>query len=139
MDSIHVGGLGGTYTGNPVACAAAIAAIGWMKDAMAIELAQRIEEILFEKLEQLQDRFPQIVEVRGRGAMVAIEFAEPGSNAPLPDLAGKVAKYCHENGVVVLVTGTYGNVIRFLPPLSIPIPALQDALGVLGEALAATK
>lgn len=138
MDAIHAGGLGGTYTGNPVACAAAIAAIEWMQDAMAIELAQGIEEILNGKLGELQERFPQIVEIRGRGAMVAIEFAEPGSKTPLPELARKVAKFCHENGVLVLVTGTYGNVIRFLPPLSIPIPALQDAMGVLGEALAAS-
>ena len=134
MDSIHAGGLGGTYTGNPVACAAAVAAIEWMQDAKAIELAQKIEEILYEKLGQLQERFPQIIEVRGRGAMIAIEFAEPDSHSPLPELAGKVAKFCHENGVVVLVTGTHGNVIRFLPPLSIPIPALQDALGVLKDA-----
>jgi 4-aminobutyrate aminotransferase/(S)-3-amino-2-methylpropionate transaminase len=111
-----------------------VAAIEWMQDAKAIELAQKIEEILYEKLGQLQERFPQIIEVRGRGAMIAIEFAEPDSHSPLPELAGKVAKFCHENGVVVLVTGTHGNVIRFLPPLSIPIPALQDALGVLNDA-----
>lgn len=138
LDSVHAGGLGGTYTGNPVACAAAVAAIEWMQDAVAIELARNIENILFEKLGELQELFPQIVEIRGRGAMVAIEFADPETLAPLPELASAVAKYCHQNGVVVLVTGTYGNVIRFLPPLSIPIPALQDGLGVFREALAAS-
>lgn len=138
LDSVHAGGLGGTYTGNPVACAAAVAAIEWMQDAVAIELARNIENILYEKLGELQELFPQIVEIRGRGAMVAIEFADPETLAPLPELASAVAKYCHQNGVVVLVTGTYGNVIRFLPPLSIPIPALQDGLGVFREALAAS-
>lgn len=138
MDSIHAGGLGGTYTGNPVACAAAVAAIEWMQDAMAVELARKIEEVLYEKLREIQQRFPQILEIRGYGAMVAIEFGEPSNNSPLPELAARVAKFCHENGVVVLVTGTYGNVIRFLPPLSIPLPALQEALGVLKDALEAT-
>lgn len=138
MDSIHAGGLGGTYTGNPVACAAAIAAIEWMQDARAIELAQSIEVILYNKLGELQKEFPHIVEVRGRGAMIAIEFADPKTLAPLSELAGKVAKFCHEHGVVVLVTGTFGNVIRFLPPLSIPIPALQDAMNVLHDAVKAS-
>lgn len=135
MDSIHAGGLGGTYTGNPVACVAAEAAIEWMKDANALELAQQIESIFFDKLSELKAAHPVIGELRGKGAMIALEFVHPETSKPFPELTATIAKQCHERGVVVLTTGTYANVMRFLPPLSIPVPVLQEALSVIREVI----
>jgi 4-aminobutyrate aminotransferase / (S)-3-amino-2-methylpropionate transaminase / 5-aminovalerate transaminase len=75
--------------------------------------------------------------VRGRGAMLALEFCEPGGTEPAPAVASRVAKYCHSHGVLVLVCGTYANVIRLLPPLVIEFGLLDDALAVLGDAIEA--
>lgn len=135
MESIHPGGLGGTYTGNPAACAAAEAAIGWMRTHDAVALARKIQSVFFETLSGLKEKHPEVIEVRGLGAMLAVEFGDPNTHEPLPEFATKVAKYCHENGVVVLVTGIYGNVVRFLPPLSIPESVFVEGLGVFQEAV----
>lgn len=138
MDAIHSGGLGGTYTGNPVACAAALAAIAWMEEVDACARARSIDAIITARLEAVAARHPAAVEVRGRGAMKAIEFASPSDLTPEPTLAASINARCHAAGVVTLVTGTYGNVIRFLPPLSIPVGMLEEALDVFDEACAAT-
>ena len=136
IDQVHVGGLGGTYGGNPVACAAALGSIAAMHDADLPSRAAAIGELMMTRLRAMQERFPEIAEVRGRGAMNAIELVQPGTSTPHDTLAAAVAKACHAKGVLVLTAGTYGNVLRFLPPLIIGEDLLHEALDVLEEALA---
>ena len=136
MDSSHVGGLGGTYGGNPIACAAALAAIETIQEEKLVDRAAHIGSILFETLNGLKAKYPVIGDVRGRGAMVAIELVKPGTKDPNPEAMAKVVKYCHSHGLLVLTAGTYGNVIRFLPPLVITDELLRDGLSVLAEGFA---
>jgi 4-aminobutyrate aminotransferase/(S)-3-amino-2-methylpropionate transaminase len=136
MDSSHVGGLGGTYGGNPIACAAALGAIETIEEEKLVDRAAHIGKILSEFLTMLAAKNPVIGEVRGRGAMQAIELVKPGSKDPNPEAMQKVVKYCQSKGVLILTAGTYGNVIRFLPPLVISDELLKDALGVLEEGFA---
>ncbi len=137
MDAVHVGGLGGTYGGNPVACAAALGAIRTMREQDLAARAQVIGDRMVERLTKLATDVPAIAEVRGRGAMIAIEFAEPGTLKALPELPKAVAAACTQQGVVVLTAGTYGNVIRLLPPLVIGDELLDDGLDVLCDAIRA--
>lgn len=134
MDAVHAGGLGGTYGGNPVACAAALGAIETMAADGLLERAQHIEELATSRLREIQAAHAQIGDIRGRGAMLAIEIVQPGGIEPDAALTGAVAKYCHERGVVVLTCGTFGNVIRLLPPLVIGDDLLLEGLGVLADA-----
>jgi 4-aminobutyrate aminotransferase/(S)-3-amino-2-methylpropionate transaminase len=133
MDSVHVGGLGGTYGGNPVACAAALGAIATMEESDLNGAARRIESVMKPRLQAIAEKTGVIGEVRGRGAMIAVEIVKPGTDEPDAELTGKVAKACHAQGVVVLTAGTYGNVLRFLPPLTMPDHLLDEALTVLEE------
>jgi 4-aminobutyrate aminotransferase/(S)-3-amino-2-methylpropionate transaminase len=135
MDGVHPGGLGGTYGGNPVACAAALGAIETMR---TLDLARRaliLGEAMTGRLRALQDVHAGIGDVRGRGAMVAMELVQPGTAVPDPDAAKRIAGRCHRDGVVVLTCGTFGNVIRLLPPLTIEETLLADGLDVLGQAV----
>jgi 4-aminobutyrate aminotransferase/(S)-3-amino-2-methylpropionate transaminase len=134
MDAVHVGGLGGTYGGNPVACAAALATIESFRAGNADRSALRIGEALLGALRAAQERHPAIGDVRGRGAMVAVELVRPGTLEPDPDAARRVAARCHRAGVVVLTCGSFGNVLRLLPPLVIGADLLDDGIGVLAEA-----
>src|SRR6516165_3184597 len=109
MDAVHPSGLGGTFGGNPVACAAALGAIETMEAEDLAGRARRIGEIMLPRLRKLADTYPIIADVRGRGAMIAIELAEPGSLTPDPGATGQVARACHAAGLVVLTCGTYGN------------------------------
>lgn len=136
MDAAPAGGLGGTYAGNPVACAAALGALETIESEGLVERARAIGTRVLPKLNDLKARHGVIGDVRGRGAMLALEFCQPGTIEPAPEIAAKVAKYCHSRGVLVLVCGTYGNVIRLLPPLVIEFGLLDDALAVLTEAIA---
>lgn len=136
MDSSHVGGLGGTYGGNPIACAAALAAIETIEEENLVDRAAHIGRILFETLNALKVQYPIIGDVRGRGAMVAIELVKPGGKDPNPEAMAKIIKYCQSKGVLILTAGTYGNVIRFLPPLVITDELLNDGLSVLAEGFA---
>jgi 4-aminobutyrate aminotransferase/(S)-3-amino-2-methylpropionate transaminase len=131
MDAVHAGGLGGTYGGNPVACAGALGSIRWMEENNACGLAREIEAVMVPRLKAIQENFPQIGDVRGRGAMLAIELVEPGTTNPNAALASTLNQYCHRNGVVTLTTGTYGNVFRFLPSLASPLPLIEEALTIL--------
>jgi 4-aminobutyrate aminotransferase/(S)-3-amino-2-methylpropionate transaminase len=138
MDAVHVGGLGGTYGGNPVACAAALASIESMEQDDLAGRAREIGEVLFERLGRLDAEYDQVGEVRGRGAMVAMELVtDGGSKEPNAALAAAVARECFQRGVVTLTCGTYGNVFRFLPPLSISDELLHEAMDMLEEAVAA--
>jgi len=136
MDSVHPGGLGGTYGGNPVACAAALGAIETMAARDLAAQARRIGQIMASTLAELAGAHPVIGEVRGRGAMLAAELVKPGGIEPNPAATAKVAKACHEAGLVVLSCGTYRNVLRFLPPLVIGDQLLAEGLSILGDAFA---
>jgi len=136
MDSSHVGGLGGTYGGNPIACAAALAVIATIEEEKLVERAAHVGAILTETLHALKAKYPIIGEVRGRGAMMAIELVHAGTKDPNPEAMAKIIKYCQSKGVLILTAGTYGNVIRFLPPVVITDELLNDALGILAEGFA---
>src|SRR5215213_3651613 len=137
MDAVHSGGLGGTYGGNPLACAAALGAIESMTRDDLPGRARALGELMTSRLRALAAEHPQIGDVRGRGAMVAIELVRPGTTEPDAALTAQIARLCHAEGVVVLTAGTYGNVLRFLPPLVIGQDLLEEALDVLDAAFAA--
>ncbi|WP_295839754.1 4-aminobutyrate--2-oxoglutarate transaminase [uncultured Microbacterium sp.] len=136
MDATHTGGLGGTYGGNPIACAAALASIDAFENEGLVERAQQIGELLKGRLRELQKADPRIGDVRGHGAMIAAEFVDPTTGAPDAALTASVAKTAIAEGVIVLTCGTYGNVIRFLPPLTIGDELLNEGLDVVAAVLA---
>jgi 4-aminobutyrate aminotransferase / (S)-3-amino-2-methylpropionate transaminase / 5-aminovalerate transaminase len=137
MDAVHPGGLGGTYGGNPVACAAALGALETMESEDLAGRARRIGEIMLPRLRKLASSFPVIADVRGRGAMLALELTRPGTLEPDAATTAAVARHCHANGLVTLTAGTFGNVLRFLPPLVIGDDLLEEGLGLLEDAFAA--
>ncbi|SHN00574.1 4-aminobutyrate--2-oxoglutarate transaminase [Streptomyces yunnanensis] len=134
MDAAHAGGLGGTYGGNPVACAAALGSIETMRELDLNAKAKHIEEVMKGRLTAMQEKYDIIGEVRGRGAMIAIELVKSGSKDPNPEATGALAKACHQEGLLVLTTGTFGNVLRFLPPLVIGDDLLNEGLDILEAA-----
>jgi 4-aminobutyrate aminotransferase/(S)-3-amino-2-methylpropionate transaminase len=136
MDSIHPSGLGGTFGGSPIACAAALGAIATIEEENLVERANELGLIMRQSLEAMKKKYPIIGDVRGRGAMQAIELVIPGSKDPNPAALTSVIKYCQQNGVLILSAGTYGNVIRLLPPLVMPEHLLKEALEVLEAGLA---
>ncbi len=138
MDAVHAGGLGGTYGGNPVACAAALATIEMIERDDIVARADRLGAVLRARLEAMAAEDPGIGDVRGRGLMQAIELVVPGSTTPDPDRVKAVLAATHAQGVVTLGAGTYGNVIRFLPPLVIGEDLLLEGLTVVADALRAT-
>jgi 4-aminobutyrate aminotransferase / (S)-3-amino-2-methylpropionate transaminase / 5-aminovalerate transaminase len=138
MEAVHVGGLGGTYGGNPVACAAALAAIETIKADNLVTRAQQIERIMMSRLHRMQAEDNRIGDVRGRGAMIAIELVHRDSTDPDPGFTTAVATAARVQGVIVLTCGTYGNVLRFLPPLAISDELLNEGLDVLAEVFSAS-
>jgi len=138
MDEVHISGLGGTYGGNPVACAAALGAIETIEKENLVARAQHIGQIMSQALTEMARRYSIIGDVRGRGAMQAIELVLPGSKEPNPAALGAIIKYCQQKGVLILSAGTYGNVIRLLPPLVINDELLREGLAILDEAIAAS-
>jgi 4-aminobutyrate aminotransferase/(S)-3-amino-2-methylpropionate transaminase len=136
MDSAHVGGLGGTYGGNPVACAAALGAIETMQAQDLAGRARHIGDVMTGRLREMAATHGVIADVRGRGAMVAIELTVPGTREPDAATTSAVASACHADGLVVLTCGTYGNVLRFLPPLVMPDHLLHEGLGIIEKAFA---
>ena len=137
MDAVHAGGLGGTYGGNPVACAASLAAIETMRELDLAGAARRIEATMKPRLEELAAADPGIGDVRGRGAMLAVELVRPGTIEPDAARTASVAKACHTAGLLVLTCGTYSNVLRFLPPLVISGDELSRGLEILAGSLRA--
>ncbi len=137
MDAAQPGGLGGTFGGNPVACAAAVAVFERIEQDDLLAEARRIEAGLRPALERLQEQFPVIAEIRGIGAMIAIELLDPETRAPRADIVSKVAAEAAQRGVLVLTAGTYGNVLRFLPSLALTDELLADAMAVLAESFTA--
>jgi 4-aminobutyrate aminotransferase/(S)-3-amino-2-methylpropionate transaminase len=138
MDSVHSGGLGGTYGGNPVACAAALGAIETMREQDLCARAKQVEALFVERLERLRSKYDVVADVRGRGAMLAMELtAGAGDLTPNPAATSAISAHCHRHGVVTLTAGTFGNVLRFLPPLSSPDHLLVEGLDILEDAFAA--
>ena len=137
MDAPHVSGLGGTYGGNPVACAAALATIETIELDGLLDRAKQIERLMRDTLHRMQADDDRIGDVRGRGAMIAVELVKSGTAEPDPELTKTLCAKAHTQGVLVLSCGTYGNILRFLPPLSISDELLHEGLGVLAEILAA--
>ncbi|MGN6126016.1 MAG: 4-aminobutyrate--2-oxoglutarate transaminase [Humibacter sp.] len=135
MDSSHAGGLGGTYGGNPIACAAALATIETYEQDGLVERARELGELLSRRLEEMHAADPRIGDVRGRGAMMAIELVDPATGRPDAGLTSRVLAAAVAQGVVLLTCGTYGNVIRFLPPLAISDALLNEGLDIVWKAL----
>ena len=137
MNQVHEGGLGGTYGGNPVAAAAALATIKTLRDRNLVSRARELETTILRSLRSLQQDVAIIGDVRGRGAMIAIELVQPGTKNANAAAAKSVVSYCNQHGVIALACGTYGNVIRLLPPLVITDEQLEDGLEVLAAAVRA--
>jgi 4-aminobutyrate aminotransferase/(S)-3-amino-2-methylpropionate transaminase len=135
MDAVKAGGLGGTFGGNPVACASALGAIATMKELDLPARARHLGDLMTTRLTDMASRYPVIGDVRGRGAMVAMELVEPGTTTPNAAAAAKVNAACHAEGVLTLTCGTFGNVFRFLPPLVMPDELVDEAMTVLEKAL----
>jgi 4-aminobutyrate aminotransferase/(S)-3-amino-2-methylpropionate transaminase len=137
MDAAHAGGLGGTYGGNPVACAGALGAIETMKEQDLNARAKEIEAVMKTRLTAMAEKYEVIGDVRGRGAMIAIELVKDRTTKePHPQATAALAKACHAEGLLVLTCGTYGNVLRFLPPLVIGEELLTEGLDIIEQAFA---
>ncbi|MEU4815857.1 4-aminobutyrate--2-oxoglutarate transaminase [Micromonospora aurantiaca] len=134
MDAVHVGGLGGTYGGNPIACAAALASMETMRELDLAAAARRIGAVMGERLRTIAAGDPRVAEVRGRGAMLAMEIVVPGTLTPDPAATAAISAACHAAGLLTLTCGTYGNVLRFLPPLVISDDELGRGLDILAAA-----
>ncbi len=137
MDVTHAGGIGGTYSGNPAACEAALGVFETIEAENLLERAQAIGDIMFRELRAIAAETDIIGEIRGRGAMVAIELVQPGSKNPNREAVAEINRYCLSHGLLTLTAGTFGNVLRFLPPLTISDELLVEGFSVLREAIAA--
>jgi 4-aminobutyrate aminotransferase/(S)-3-amino-2-methylpropionate transaminase len=138
VDRVHAGGLGGTFGGNPLSCAAALAALDTIEADGLLARARAIGDLMTARLRTLQSSTPALGDVRGRGAMIAAELVGADGITPEPDLTRRIAAACHAEGVLVLTAGSYGNVLRLLPPLVISDEQLEDAFTVLDKAFAQT-
>lgn len=133
MDAIGPGGLGGTYGGNPLSCEAAIAVVEEIEENNYLERAMEIGEIIKARLEKIQLAHPELADIRGRGAMMAAEFFDLEKGLPDSAITGKIASAARARGLILLTCGMDGNVIRFLPPLSISNQLLNQAFDILEE------
>ncbi|WP_053351967.1 aminotransferase class III-fold pyridoxal phosphate-dependent enzyme [Leucobacter musarum] len=136
MDASQPGGLGGTFGGNPVSCAAAVAVFEQIEELDLLAEARRIEANFGGGLRELQQRFPSIAEVRGKGAMLAIEVTRPGTLEPDAELVARVIDAAAQRGVLLLSSGVHNQAIRFLPSLKITDELIADVLSVLDESFA---
>ena len=139
VDAPHAGGLGGTYGGNPLACAAALATIETIVSDDLVARAREIEHLMFTRFSRVQADDSRLGDVRGRGAMIAVELVKAGSHEPDAELTRAVATAAHQQGLIVLTCGTYGNVLRFLPPLSISDELLHEGLDILTKIFGDTR
>ncbi|PXC03718.1 4-aminobutyrate--2-oxoglutarate transaminase, partial [Pseudomonas aeruginosa] len=134
MDAIAPGGLGGTYAGSPIACAAALAVLKVFEEEKLLERSQAVGERLKAGLREIQAKHKVIGDVRGLGSMVAIELFEGGdTHKPAAELVSKIVVRAREKGLILLSCGTYYNVIRFLMPVTIPDAQLEKGLAILAE------
>ncbi|HEU4843163.1 MAG TPA: 4-aminobutyrate--2-oxoglutarate transaminase [Burkholderiaceae bacterium] len=137
MDAPAPGGLGGTYAGNPLAIAAAHAVLGIIEEEQLCQRAAILGEKLQARLRSLRTAVPQIADVRGLGAMVAVEFNQPGTDVPDMDFTKRVQTLALQRGLILLTCGVYGNVVRFLFPLTIGDALLDEGFDILESAMRA--
>jgi len=135
MDSVHAWGLGGTYGGNPVACAAALAVLDVFEEENMLAKSIALGEKLKARFEKWQKDFSIIGEIRGLGAMLGLEFVKGASKEPAADEAKQLAAYCLDNGLLILVCGSYGNILRVLAPFVITDEQLEKGLAILEAGL----
>ncbi len=140
MDSVHAGGLGGTFAGNPLSCAAGLASLDMMEREDLAGRAARLGELIMGRLHEMGERFRSIGDVRGRGAMCAFEMVEDrATKTPAKAASSRLIEECYQQGVVTLKCGTYDNVVRLLPPLTIDEALLSEGLDVIEKALATVE
>jgi 4-aminobutyrate aminotransferase/(S)-3-amino-2-methylpropionate transaminase len=137
MDAVHPWGLGGTYGGNPIACAASSAVLEIFEEEHLVEKSIALGQKLNSRFEQWQQKYSVIGEIRGLGSMLGLELVKGPAKAPAADEAKQMVDFCHENGLVILSCGSYGNVIRTLAPLVITDEQLEKGLAIMEEGLAA--
>lgn len=135
MDAPKPGGLGGTYAGNPLAVAAAHVVLDVIEEEQLCQRAVQLGEQLTATLRQARLTCPAIVDIRGQGSMVAVEFNDPDSGAPSAEYCRQIQQKAQQQGLLLLSCGVYGNVIRFLYPLTIPLPQFEKALNILSNIL----
>ena len=135
MDSVHIGGIGGTYSGNPLACVAALEVLNIMKSEKLPEKANEIGRVFRNKINPITYKAPWIKEIRGLGAMMAIEIFNPNSEEPDKERTNRIHKYALEHGLIMITAGTYGNIIRTLMPLNIDQTTLNEGLEILSDSL----
>jgi 4-aminobutyrate aminotransferase len=139
MDSPNPGGLGGTYAGNPLGVAAAHAVLDVIEEEGLCARAERMGARLKQRLAAIADSVPEIAEIRGPGFMNAVEFNVAGSATPNPEFVKRVLAEALDRGLILLSCGVYGNVIRFLAPLTIPEPVFEEALDIIEASILAAK
>ena len=137
MDSVHIGGIGGTYSGNPLACVAALEVLDIMESEKLSEKANEIGIAFRTKIDTIINKIPWVKEIRGIGAMMAIEIFDPDSGEPDKHRTNRIHQYALENGLIMITAGTYGNIIRTLMPLNIDKATLSEGLEILCDALTA--
>jgi len=135
MDSIHTGGLGGTYGGNPVACAAALAAVAVFEEENMVEKSIALGDKLKARFENWIKDFSIIGEIRGLGAMLGLTIVNPETKAPAAETAQKLVAFCADKGLLILVCGMFGNVVRILAPFVITDEQLEKGLSIMEEGL----
>jgi len=136
MDSVHPWGLGGTYGGNPVACAAALAVLEVFEEEAMLGKAKALGKKLLERFESFRKKYPIVGEIRGMGAMLGLTLVKGDQREPAADEAKKLAAFCLERGLILLVCGTYSNVIRVLAPFVITDAQLEKGLSIMEAGLA---
>jgi len=137
MDSVHIGGIGGTYSGNPLACVAALEVLNIMESEKLSEKANEIGIAFRTKIDTIINKIPWVKEIRGIGAMMAIEIFDPDSGEPDKHRTNRIHQYALEHGLIMITAGTYGNIIRTLMPLNIDKATLSEGLEILCDALTA--
>lgn len=140
MDAPGVGGIGGTFGGNPVACRAALAVLDLFERDKLVDRAQHIGQRVFERFHSMQERYPLIGEVRGLGAMVAMELVKDRvTKEPASEETAEIIHRCHDAGLIIIKAGLYDNVIRVLVPLVVTDDQLREGLDILERELAAVQ
>ncbi|MGV8987991.1 MAG: 4-aminobutyrate--2-oxoglutarate transaminase [Cypionkella sp.] len=139
MDAANPGGLGGTYGGNPISIAAAHAVLDVIAEEKLCDRANELGSRLKQKLESIRSTTPEICDIRGPGFMVAVEFANPSSHEPDADFTNRVKNEAQKRGLILLTCGVYGNVVRFLAPITIPDAHFAEAMGILEASVAAAR
>jgi 4-aminobutyrate aminotransferase/(S)-3-amino-2-methylpropionate transaminase len=137
MDRVGPGQLGSTFGGNPVSCAAALATLDVIEEEGLLARAREVGQAIRQRLAPLQAEFPQLGDVRGLGAMIGLEFVRDGAKTPNREVVEAIVAYAREDGLILLPTGTYGNVIRLLPPLRLSDEALEEGCSTLERAIRA--